>query len=356
MSSVNAITFISGNLPDYLPKLNTWPDPQEVARVMGITKGQFLPAVRATLDAHESVTQYLSLLAKKLLALWSWYEMPNNANFYYYRLYASQLRYLPVTFAIVAPLSIVGMGLAIRQLGACGPLFMLAGTHLAAMLITLVQSRYRAPLAVALMPFAALALVRLGQYLSEKRFVSAAVLGLTGVLLGAWILRPLPDELPLVRVADYAPLTKWHYREKGYNGTRTYLETVLSVEPDRYETMVLLADLELTEKHFNQALSYSKNALRIAPDHTKAIMQMGVSYYGLQQYDLAGQAFKKLIHLDPTSSQPYVNLLAVYLKQNNHVDGQPLAEGAIRRFPNNERIQEYAARILKMSPGQKSEP
>jgi hypothetical protein len=74
----------------------------------------------------------------------------------------------------------------------------------AVMLLALPLSRYRVPFVAGMFPFAAVALVRAAEWVSERRWKPAAAAAVSVVLLAAWTWRPLPPIHPLVRPADHA--------------------------------------------------------------------------------------------------------------------------------------------------------
>jgi 4-amino-4-deoxy-L-arabinose transferase-like glycosyltransferase len=189
LSSVGAVTFVNANVEDYPPAVGFFVSLKHAPAVMGASDGRFLPAARAALATHPSASSYLRQLLAKLAVAWNGYEVPDNCSFYLYRLYAGIL-WLPVTFYVLGPLALLGLLLAIRVPRAW-PLLLLALSSLAGMLVFYPSSRFRAPLAAAVIPFAALAAVETGRLLADRRW-ARALLCLVAVALGfAWTSRPL---------------------------------------------------------------------------------------------------------------------------------------------------------------------
>jgi 4-amino-4-deoxy-L-arabinose transferase-like glycosyltransferase len=200
--------------------------------VLGETGGRLLPTVLATLKTYDHLGGYVKLLWDKLLATGLWFEPSDNTNFYFYRVHAATLRWLPVTFLIVSPLAIVGLvlgfgGLWKKLLGLPGErtwctaphLYLLVLTNLAALLVFFVRDRFRAPLTAALIPFAALTLGVVLHWLIVRPKTAAhttrvgAVLGGV-VLMGLWTARPLPENIPLLRPADYFVSYEFYYNPR----------------------------------------------------------------------------------------------------------------------------------------------
>jgi len=183
-----------------------------VPEIMTRSNGQFLPAVRETLDTYKDTWSVIRMFWHKFTFIWHWYEIPNNENFYYYALHARILSWLPATFGIMAPFAIVGLVISARRITQHWPLHLLILTSLPPLLLASIYSRYRAPLAAALIPLAALTLVALAGWLLQKRLLHAAVCGVSIAVLMLWIDRPLSPREPLIRYADYAEPYNYYYR------------------------------------------------------------------------------------------------------------------------------------------------
>ncbi len=217
-SSNSGITFITSNNPD-CDGTSFFANPQMTAILMDRTRGEFLPSVFATLGTHKDVASYVRLLWKKFRATWNWYEIPNNASLYYYRLHSSVLRWLPVTFYIISPLSLVGLFLASRTLGKSWPLYLLILTNLSVTLLFFAISRYRAPLEAAVIPLAAYAVVRISRWLYEKDWPRALASIAAVFLLGCWTSSKVLTDSSPIRVYDYYTAYQCYYAPKAAQAT-----------------------------------------------------------------------------------------------------------------------------------------
>lgn len=208
LSSVGAITFVGANTADYgrsggIPG-DFFVSPRHAAEIMGRTEGRFLPAVREALATHDGVASYVRQLGGKLAAILWWYEIPNNTNFYYFMLHAPVLRLLPVTFAMVGPLALVGIALAAPGVRRSWPLFALVAANGIVLLAFGVFSRLRLPLVAPLLPFAAFALVRWTGWIAARRIAPVAFVTSAVALLALFAGRPLPEGQPVIRPSDYS--------------------------------------------------------------------------------------------------------------------------------------------------------
>ena len=201
-SSVGAVTFVAANWPDTDPTRGWAVDDRAMAGLMGDTEGKFGSAVRETLDRHSPVT-FAALIVRKMEMLLHDYELPNNKNFLFYREFAPILRLGFIGFGLILPLALFGMVAAWKEAGRHTLLGALVLTSLAPMLIFYVLARFRAPLAAALIPFAAFGIVQLAGWILARRWKQVGIAGGSIVVLGLILFRPLPGHMRPIRSADY---------------------------------------------------------------------------------------------------------------------------------------------------------
>jgi 4-amino-4-deoxy-L-arabinose transferase-like glycosyltransferase len=209
--------------------------------ILGEADGKMLPTLVATLKTHESVWAYLAAMTRRLAHIWHWYEVPDNLSFYYYRAQAPVLWCLPVSFGIVAPLGLAGIvSAALRRERRAAPLYLLVAATFIPLLLFGSTSRYRLPLAVALVPFAAYAVASGVEGLRRRPSRARAAAGaLAAIVLLALVHRPLPDGVFLIREADYSEPYHFYYQpeleraaeRQDWKAAARVLQSALDVEP-----------------------------------------------------------------------------------------------------------------------------
>ncbi|HSH09529.1 MAG TPA: glycosyltransferase family 39 protein [Oceanipulchritudo sp.] len=200
LSSVTPVTFVTSNIPNANP-IAFAPLREGVAEIMGSTDGKFLPIVIETLKMH-SVASYAGLLAGKLQGVLHWYEYPNNTNYYYHQLYSDILRRMPVTTQLILALAIPGLLLSLRRRQIPWPLLLMIAIQLLTILLVFAVSRFRLPLALSLIPFAAFAAVEIYEFVRQRQFRPALLAGALALSLFAYMGRPLPKDCSLIRPID----------------------------------------------------------------------------------------------------------------------------------------------------------
>ena len=248
LPGVGAVTFILSNTEDFPPEGGFFIDLKHAPRIMEETGGRFLPALVETLKTHSTPWDYLKLLGRKFAVMWHWYEIPNNTNFYYYRLHSSVLRFTPFTFWILAPLSVIGLAIAVGRRIPCYSLYLLVLSNMAIMLLFYVISRFRLPLLAALLPFAALAIVQITEWIKNRQVTISMGAIAALVLLSFWTMRPLPANILLIRPADYIMAYSVHYvhllqeaqERQDWSRLAGILEDILRYEPTVVKQMGFL--------------------------------------------------------------------------------------------------------------------
>lgn len=207
LASSGTNTFCFHNAEDFDSRIGTRAEfggchvSRHGARIMGESQGQFLPAAIETLKTH-TPSSYFRQLGHKLACVWHWYEIPNNSNVYFFRLYAWIL-FLPITFAVLGPLGVAGLLMGMPSWRKTWPLYLLIATSLAPLLIFYTSSRLRLPLVTALIPFSALTIFQTLAWIRARRFWPAGV-ALGAITVAALVInRPLPNGMPRIRHDDF---------------------------------------------------------------------------------------------------------------------------------------------------------
>ncbi len=241
LSSVGPVTFIIGNAEDFRCAGGStsfaW---QHVGEILHRTGGRLGATVVETLRTHRDAWSVLHQLWAKFLAVWHWYEIPNNANFYFYGIHAPVLRWAPLRFVAVAPLAIVGLAASWRRWPLTWPLLVMLASSLAPLVVFGTMSRYRLSLVPVLVIFAAFAAVRLVEWAAVRRWRPAAAAAASTAALALWMARPLPPDVPLIRLGDHISVFEYHYGPRAhrclsrndYEGASQAIAECLAGEPE----------------------------------------------------------------------------------------------------------------------------
>lgn len=245
MTSVGPVTFAGTNVPGFRPSFGWYPYevPHLLAQVMDECGTSLLCAVTSSIALHDSLADYLALLFAKFAQVWHWYEVPNNTSYYYSRVHSGLLALSGyfVTALLILPAGLVGIAisLSLPQRRRVAALLWYLLCCLGPLVVFYVLSRLRVPLVVAMMPFAAFAIIQVTDRLLAHRFAGVvAPVVLFGVLLWG-MARPLVPERPLVGSGPHLLAMHYYYlpeatrlREAGDNDAALrVLEAQLATRP-----------------------------------------------------------------------------------------------------------------------------
>jgi 4-amino-4-deoxy-L-arabinose transferase-like glycosyltransferase len=202
LASSGPLTFVSSNSVRALPDVGFGIDTPELAAFLGNTDGRWRSAVTRALGPH-TLSSYATMVWRKWDRLWHWFEIPNNEDFYYMRLQAPVLSWLPVTFWFCSPLALVGLVLGAARWRTAWPQYLLVAASAAPLILFYVLGRFRVAFLAAVLPFAALTLVEIGRSLHARRYVRGLTIAAAVLCVSAWTGRPLASDQLLIRTADW---------------------------------------------------------------------------------------------------------------------------------------------------------
>ena len=288
-SSVAPVTFISSNVEDALARTGFYVNYDSVEHIMAKTDGKLIPAMMETLKTHDSIGSFISITKKKLGLIFHWFEAPNNVNFYYFRSLSLVLRMLPIQFLIVAPLGLVGLIYAKKTFRHSWILYASVLAGLLPMLLFYPLSRFRAPLLVALIPFAAFSIVMIVNHINTNKIHVCFTL-LFVVMLYSIISRPhsqIPSEF---RLRDFEVAFDLYYEPKlveaeksqNWDEAITVMEEIISNKPTSVSTLEAWGRSESKEK-----LGLAAEFGRYYLDYSQYLMKAGRKQDALLQLNHA---------------------------------------------------------------------
>lgn len=139
------------------------------------------------------------------------------------------------------------------------------------------------------------------------------------------------------------------YRAAGDNvSARRHLERALAGQPDNTTSLFNLGNIELDEKRFEKAVDLYRRALAVEPNYLSALNNLGRALAELKRFEEAAEVLERSRSLRPESPASYVNLLSIYIQTRNMTVALPLAEEALRRFPNEAAVHWNAGSVLSI--------
>ncbi len=166
--------------------------------VMRRTNGRFVPLIREALSSHESIADWLSLIARKMVAVAHYFERSNNANIYYAERFSLLLRWATLPYWVIFSLGIVGLYLTWSQRRRVAWLYLAMAVPLVTIALFYQTDRFRIPMIVGLIPLAALTVE---QVLCRRGNVAAVLTAVIAVgVVSRW---PSEGDPPHIQRRDF---------------------------------------------------------------------------------------------------------------------------------------------------------
>ena len=234
--------------------------PHEYVRALVASDGRFLPGIAAAVRTHSSLWGFVALNARKLLYLWHGLDSGNNVDFYVFRQGVPVLAALPATFVTLVPLA--GVGLAGREAPKAWPVLVALVASLGTIILAAALGRFRAPIAALLLPLAGAGIVRLGSWISARRWLWTGVAGTATALYLVWATSGPPGREPAMRAHVYARGGAMWQRLGEPAMAVLYLEESLRLEPKTPAIEAQLGQALLAAGDPEEALGHLERASR----------------------------------------------------------------------------------------------
>ena len=283
ISTTGGINLYTGNNPEadgYSPIPSgiswerTWQEAMAHGAMTPTTMDQYWRRM-ALRFMREQPGATLSLLGKKLYLYWNAYEIPNNVSYDWGRAHSSLLRAVPLTFAVIGPLGLLGIALGGWRRRGAWVLALFVATQVVAAAPFFITGRYRMPALPALCVFAALAAAELARMAAARRGGQAAlaVVGLAALALF------VNSDLYGVRRSrganrDSYYLGQSYVMAQDYQKAKQALVMATKEHPDDADAYSFLGRVEYQLGESEEAARDLKKALEIAPDYSVAAVKL----------------------------------------------------------------------------------
>lgn len=197
--------------------------------------------------------------------------------------------------------------------------------------------------------------VKIGSSMGE-RFLFTSSLGFC-IAIGFLIIRLLkvktdtlrPKLTTLYAVAGiilFAYSVKTIARNRDWKDNFTLFEADITTSPNSAraheslaitytDTAINSIDPVAKSSFFNKAIKQYDVALKILPDYSEALYNMGWNYYSMENYDSAAAVFERCIKVDPAYVSAYQDLGVIYFNRKNYTQAISVFESGLRANPNN---------------------
>ncbi len=210
--------------------------------------------------------RFLALLGRKLQLFWSRWEIANNKGIYFWTEHFTPIvRFLPLRFAVVGPLGILGLVLCWRRRGELFPLWGFILVYMASVVLFFCTARYRTPVLPPLLLLATYAAFRAAATVRQMRWKPVAV-GLVVLALAAVLVNATPGAESFRNDAQsYVMLGNAYEEQSQLDLAADNYRQALAVEPEYLLARYNLGTVLGKSGRLPEAIAELRRALTIAP-------------------------------------------------------------------------------------------
>lgn len=253
-------------------------------------------------EIRQAPSRWLQLMVAKTFMVFNRYEVPDVESMYIFREYSGPLQLSRIWhFGTLCPLGIWGLIATRKDWRKLWLYYLLLLTMVAAVVLFFILGRYRNPVAILFIPFAAAGLVDLIVRVRERRWRSAsvvAVLLLSGILCN-------------IRVHEERSLQASCYMNMGISACKAgnlpegiqLLENAVTEFPEMAEGYVNLGRAYMLNRQPDRAAKCFEYALILDPRLVGAHFQLGEALEYSGQRQQAIEQYERALMIDPSDTR-----------------------------------------------------
>ena len=333
-----------------------------------------------------------SLMLTKLRWFWTAREISNNKDMYFWSSeFGPVVRWLPLNFAIVGPLGLLGLLLVLRTPRRMFPLWGFVLVYMISVVLFFCPSRYRVPVLPPLILLATYSIYWCGATIYARRWARLGGAACVLALAAAFVLIPPHDDMPTNREHTYLVVARSLYGDGDIHGAIDYYRKAIAVRDDylsaHYNLAIVLANAGRTDeaiaefrraldspvqplfgespdmygvvhenlgtalmqsrrpaeaaRHFEQALAWAAPA-----EIANVQIRLGTALAATGQMPQAEAAFRAALKADPQARLAHIYLARLLSDAGNHVDAEQHCRAALQTAPGDLMAREGLVRAL----------
>lgn len=151
-------------------------------------------------------------------------------------------------------------------------------------------------------------------------------------------------------VAAWNALGVIAYQTQRYSDAETSFRRALAADPEAYEPLVNLGGVLLNLDRPQEALAYNQRAVAKRPNDALANSQLGLTYFGLRQFDAAEKYLKAAVSLDPSHfSHPQLALAQIDIERGDRAAAVEDLRSFLEHHPDSPQASAIRHRIEELS-------
>ena len=271
----------------------------------------------------------------KLLFFWNNHEVSDNYDMKFLsREFGTVLNAPLLCFGIVGPLAVIGIVSAFRKRNGEAKLLMgLSLVYLGSALPFIIIDRYRLPLLVLLLPFAAHGILTMVHDLKTRKPDRLRVHGIILLVVSGLSWAPLIDT-NMGLLASYTNLGAAYLKQKNLPKAKHYFEKAIEISQDSAPSFNNLGGVLFMLGENEKALSMTQKAIAIDPSYAEAYVHLGQMQTAVKDYESAIQSYQSALAINPDFALAYDKLGQLYSTVKNYRSSVESYQRAIELDPN----------------------
>jgi 4-amino-4-deoxy-L-arabinose transferase-like glycosyltransferase len=268
--------------------------------------------------------QALALLAKKAYLYWASYEIPNNLSYDWGRAHSSLLRAMPFSFAIIGPLSLLGIALGGWRSRGAWTLTLFVATQMVAVIAFFVCGRYRMTAVPALCLLAGVGAAELVRLAQRQRWGG---MGLSLVALAGFAALLNADLYGVARAhganRDWLYLGQSYSQQQRFPEARAAFERAAEADPRDADAWFFVGNAAEQAGDAAGAAQAFRQALKLAPDFATAAARLGdLALEHRWPLEEPQRLLERALQDQPTNVAALASLLRIDLKRKQNREAQ----------------------------------
>lgn len=268
--------------------------------------------LRRDVAAHPGA--FARLLLKKTWMFWNSYDVPDNVNYYLGKRHSALVRFSPVTWLFLAPLSLLGVWETRRLWRRQVFLYVYALGFSCSIIVVFISGRFRLPVMLPMLIWAGVAVVSLADEAWRRNW---SRLGIRALLLVAGVVLLWPNWSPatryhtlkgesgarLIRDNDYNRLAIAYMKLGRGKEARRLLEEGIRQYPYVFELVDPLATIYIRDREPDKAVRVLESYLHLLPSNRRAKYRLAEALSLCGENRRARAALQELLLVDPDNRQ-----------------------------------------------------
>ncbi len=302
---------------------------------------------------REQPVAWLKLLGRKFVYTWNATELVDTEDQYTYAQWSWLLRLsgYVLHFGVLLPLAVWGICCTATQRRRLLPLYLMIAFYACSVVAFYVVGRYRYPLALPLILFAAAGIVE------GKQFVRRSARWQVVVAVMACVMVAIFANLPIVSRDSLRAVT--HYNigveldtEGLYDVAVVQYEATRKLDPHFDAVYNNLGCDYLHLGDYERAIEHLRLAVHADPEFAEAIYNLGTAYLALGDLTAARDCFQRTVELRPDLPRAFLGLGMAYHRLGQLAEARTALRQVLTLDPTSREAQQELDQLEELSPPQ----